>query len=157
MQAAKEKILAFLSARRQEVAVLVIWVVSLLPGLIVSIRKGDPAMASVIVMFIQFLASFGSITLFGVITQIVGFKYIESVKVLDKMLDGLFYGFHVGMVIWILYAFYHILFGRKIIGDVNELVAFFGVTCILSCVIGIILGFLAGKYSDSGTKKGILD
>lgn len=157
MQGAKERILAFLSARRQEVAVLVIWVVGLLPGLIVSIRKGDPAVASVVVMFIQFLASFGSITLFGAITQIVGYKYIESVKVHDKMLDGLFYGFHVGMVIWILYAFYHILFGRKIIGDVNELVAFFGVTCILSCIIGIIVGFLVGKYTDSGTKKGILD
>ena len=148
MQGIKDKCLAFLSARRQEAAVLLIWVVSLLPALIVSVRKGDPLMATMVVLFIQFLASFGSITLFGVITQIVGYKYIESVRVHDKMMDGLFYGFHVGMVIWVLYGFYHILFGRKIIGEVNELVAFFGITCITSCVIGILCGFVVGKYRD---------
>ena len=155
MQHIKDAVLGFLSARRWEVAVLAIWLVSLLPGLIVSIRKGDPAHATVVVMFIQFFASFGSITLFGVITQILGYKYIESVRIHDRMMDGLFYGFHLGMVIWIFYAFYHILFGRKIIGDVNDLVAFFGVTCVLSCIAGIVAGFFLGKVG--GGKKGILD
>jgi len=144
----KTKIKELWRTKKQELSILAIWMVSLLPGLIVSIRKGDPLYASLLVMFIQFLASFGSITLFGVIAQLVCYKYIESVEVHDRMMDGLFYGFHAGIVIWILYAFFHILFGRKIIGDVNELVAFFGVTCITSCVIGILCGFVFGKYRD---------
>lgn len=144
----KAKIKNLLRARKMELTVLGIWLISLLPGLIVSIRKGDPLYASVIVMFIQFLASFGSITLFGVIAQLVCYKYIESVEVHDRMMDGLFYGFHGGIAIWILYAFFHIFFGRKIIGDVNELVAFFGIACLASCVIGILCGFVVGKYRD---------
>ncbi|MFZ5813487.1 MAG: hypothetical protein ACOY4F_15735 [Thermodesulfobacteriota bacterium] len=144
----KAKIKELWRTKKLEISILVIWLVSLLPGLIVSIRKGDPFYASVLVLFIQFLASFGSITLFGVIAQLVCYKYIESVEVHDRMMDGLFYGFHAGIVIWILYAFYHIFFGRKIIGDVNTLVAFFGITCIASCVIGILFGFIAGKYRD---------
>ncbi|WP_051261004.1 hypothetical protein [Desulfovibrio inopinatus] len=135
--------------RYQLYIVIAIWLVSLLPGLIVSIRKGDPLYASIIVMVIQLLASFGSITLFGVIAQLVCYHYVKSIEVHDRMMDGLFYGFHAGIVIWILYAFYHILFGRKIIGDVNMLVGFFGTMCITSCIIGIIIGFLVGRYRDA--------
>ena len=143
-----EKFRDFLSRRYQEIAVLAIWVISLLPGVIVSLRKGDPWHATIVVMVIQLLASFGSITLFGVVAQLICYKYIESVEVHDRMMDGLFFGFHAGMTLWICYGFYHILFGRKIIGNVNDLVSIFGVSCIGSCILGIAIGFLVGKLRD---------
>jgi len=143
-----EKMRDFLFKRYQEIGVIAIWVVSLLPGVIVSLRKGDPWHATLVVMAIQLLASFGSITLFGVVAQLICYKYIESVEVHDRMMDGLFFGFHAGMTLWILYGFYHILFGRKIIGNVNDLVAIFGVSCIGSCILGIAIGFLVGKLRD---------
>ena len=132
-------ILESFKKHHRELGIAAIWIVSLLPGVIVSLRKGDPWHATVVVIFIQLLASFGSITLFGVITQIICYKYIESVEIHDRMMDGLFFGFHAGMVIWISYGFYHILFGRKIIGNVNDLVAIFGVSCIGSCILGIAI------------------
>ncbi len=141
-------ILESFKKHHRELGIAAIWIVSLLPGVIVSLRKGDPWHATVVVIFIQLLASFGSITLFGVITQIICYKYIESVEIHDRMMDGLFFGFHAGMVIWISYGFYHILFGRKIIGNVNDLVAIFGVSCIGSCILGIAIGFLVGKLRD---------
>jgi hypothetical protein len=141
----------FLAKHYQEILVLGIWVCSLLPGIIVSIRKGDPWHATVVVPIIQLLASFGSITLFGVMAQIICYKYIESVEVHDRMMDGLFFGFHTGILLWIGYGFFHILFGRKIIGNVNDLVATFGILCISSCVLGIAIGFLVGKIRDSNS------
>ena len=141
-------ILESLKKHYRELGVMAIWFTSLLPGVIVSLRKGDPWHATVVVIFIQLLASFGSITLFGVITQIICYKYIESVEIHDRMMDGLFFGFHAGMVIWICYGFFHILFGRKIIGNVNDLVATFGISCIGSCILGIAIGFLVGKLRD---------
>lgn len=143
-----EKFRDFLSRRYQEIGVLAIWVISLLPGIIVSLRKGDPWHATLVVMAIQLLASFGSITLFGVVAQLICYKYIASVEVHDRMMDGLFFGFHAGMTLWICYGFYHILFGRRIIGNVNDLVAIFGVSCIGSCILGIAIGFLVGKLRD---------
>ena len=122
-----------------------------MPGVIVSLRKGDPWHATAVVMAIQLLASFGSITLFGVVAQLICYKYIESVEVHDRMMDGLFFGFHAGMIIWVGYGFFHILFGRKIIGNVNDLVAIFGVTCISSCILGIAIGFLVGKLRDGNS------
>ncbi len=145
------KIRNFVAGHRQELGVLALWIISLLPGIIVSLRKGDPWYATVVAMTIQLLASFGSITLFGVVVQIVCYKYIESVEVHDRMMDGLFFGFHAGMVLWICYGFYHILFGRKIIGNVNDLVAIFGISCIGSCILGIAIGFLVGKLRDGNT------
>jgi len=94
------------------------------------------------------MASFGSITMFGVITQLICYHYIESVEVHESMMDGLFFGFHAGMVIWILYSFYHIAFGKSIPQNVNVLVAFFGVTSLLSCMIGILAGFVIGRYKQ---------
>ena len=132
----------------QGLGIIGLWLVSLMPGIIVSLRKGDPWHATMVAMAIQLLASFGSITLFGVVAQIICYKYIESVEVHDRMMDGLFFGFHAGMVIWIGYGFFHILFGRKIIGDVNDLVAIFGISCIGSCILGIAIGFLVGKLRD---------
>ena len=132
----------------QEILVIAIWVISLLPGIIVSIRKGDPWHATVVVPIIQLLASFGSITLFGVMAQIICYKHIASVEVHDRMMDGLFFGFQTGILLWIGYGFFHILFGRKIIGNVNDLVATFGILCISSCVLGIAIGFLVGKIRD---------
>ena len=142
-------IFEFLKKHHRELGVAAIWFTSLLPGVIVSLRKGDPWHATVVVIFIQLLASFGSITLFGVITQIICYKYIESVEIHDRMMDGLFFGFHAGMVIWICYGFFHILFGRKIIGNVNDLVSIFGISCIGSCILGIAIGFLVGKLRDN--------
>lgn len=139
----------FLKKHYQEILVLAIWVVSLLPGIIVSIRKGDPWHATVVVPIIQLLASLGSITLFGVLAQIICYKRIPSVEVHDRMMDGLFFGFHAGMLLWIGYGFFHILFGRKIIGNVNDLVATFGIICIGSCILGIAIGFLVGKIRDN--------
>jgi hypothetical protein len=144
----------FLSKYHQEVGILSIWVLSLLPGVIVSIRKGDAWHATLVVPFIQLLASLGSITLFGVIAQLICYKYIESVEVHDRMMDGLFFGFHTGILLWIGYGFFHIFFGRKIIGNVNELVTTFGILCIGSCILGIAVGFLVGKLRDG--KKGII-
>jgi len=144
----------FLAKRSQEIGILCIWLFSLLPGIIVSIRKGDAWHATVVVPVIQLLASLGSITLFGVIAQLICYKYIESVDVHDRMMDGLFFGFHTGMLLWIGYGFFHILFGRRIIGNVNDLVATFGITCIGSCILGIAIGFLVGKLRDS--KKSIV-
>lgn len=142
---------AFVKRRSHELTVAGIWFMSLVPGVIVSLRKGDPWHATVVVIVIQLLASFGSITLFGVVAQLICYKYIESVEVHDRMMDGLFFGFHAGMVIWIGYGFYHILFGRKIIGNVNDLVSIFGISCIGSCILGIIIGFLVGKIRDGHT------
>ena len=143
------KFRGFWNSRHQELAVLLLWIVSLLPGILVSVRKGDAWYATVVAMTIQLLASFGSITLFGVVAQIICYKYIESVEVHDRMMDGLFFGFHAGMILWISYGFYHILFGHRIIGDVNDLVAIFGISCIVSCILGIGIGFLVGKLRDS--------
>jgi hypothetical protein len=143
------KFRGFVAKRYQEFGVIALWVVSLMPGIIVSLRKGDAWHATAVVVAIQLLASFGSITLFGVVAQLICYKYIESVEVHDRMMDGLFFGFHAGMALWICYGFYHILFGRKIIGNVNDLVAIFGVSCIGSCVLGIAIGFLVGKLRDS--------
>jgi hypothetical protein len=151
MRDVSERLREFVSKRYQELGVISIWVVSLLPGVIVSLRKGDPWHATVVVVTIQLLASFGSITLFGVVAQLICYKYIQSTEVHDRMMDGLFFGFHAGMVLWIGYGFYHILFGRKIIGDVNDLVAIFGISCIGSCVLGIAIGFLVGKFRDGNT------
>lgn len=139
---------SFLARHGQEIGILSIWIFSLLPGIVVSIRKGDAWHATVVVPIIQLLASLGSITLFGVIAQLICYKYIESVDVHDRMMDGLFYGFHTGMLLWIGYGFFHILFGRRIIGNVNDLVATFGITCIGSCILGISIGFLVGKLRD---------
>lgn len=138
----------FLRSHYQELSVIAIWIISLMPGVIVSIRKGDPWHATLVVPVIQLLASFGSITLFGVLAQLVCYKHIESVTVHDRMMDGLFFGFHAGMLLWICYGFFHILFGRKIIGNVNDLVAIFGISCIGSCIVGIAIGFLVGKLRD---------
>ena len=149
MRNVMEKFVRFLIRRHQGLGIVGLWVVSLVPGIIVSLRKGDPWHATVVAMTIQLLASFGSITLFGVVAQLICYKYIESAEVHDRMMDGLFFGFHAGMIVWVAYAFFHILFGRKIIGDVNDLVAIFGVGCIGSCILGIAIGFLIGKLRDS--------
>jgi hypothetical protein len=149
MKHAFVKIKDFLAKHGQEILILGIWIISLLPGIIVSIRKGDPWHATVVVPIIQLLASLGSITLFGVMAQIICYKHIESVEVHDRMMDGLFFGFHTGMLLWIGYGFYHILFGRKIIGNVNDLVGTFGILCVGSCILGIAIGFLVGKIRDN--------
>jgi len=151
MQDVMGKIREFVAKRYQELGVIGLWVISLLPGVIVSIRKGDPWLATVVVIAIQLLASFGSITLFGVVAQLICYKYIESVEVHDRMMDGLFFGFHAGIILWVCYGFYHILFGRKIIGNVNDLVAIFGFSCIGSCILGIAIGFLVGKLREGNS------
>ncbi|KHK01407.1 hypothetical protein [Desulfovibrio sp. TomC] len=151
MQDGLERFWKFVIKRHQGLGIVALWVISLLPGLIVSLRKGDPWHATAVVMAIQLLASFGSITLFGVVAQIICYKYIESVEVHDRMMDGLFFGFHAGMILWVGYGFFHILFGRKIIGNVNDLVAIFGVSCIGSCILGIAIGFLVGKLRDGNS------
>uniref|UniRef100_A0A7C4AHK7 Uncharacterized protein n=1 Tax=Fundidesulfovibrio putealis TaxID=270496 RepID=A0A7C4AHK7_9BACT len=144
-----EKSQSFLTPHRGDLIVVAIWVVSLIPGFLISIFKQDPFYASVITVVIQFMASFGSITLFGVISQLICYRYIESTDVHDRMMDGLFYGFHGGMVAWILYAFYHILFGMRTVGEINSLIGFFGITCVLSCIVGLICGFLVGRVEES--------
>lgn len=151
MQDVWDKIWKFLIRRHQGLGIVALWIISLLPGVIVSLRKGDPWHATVVVMAIQLMASFGSITLFGVVAQLICYKYIESVEVHDRMMDGLFFGFHAGMIIWVGYGFFHILFGRKIIGNVNDLVAIFGISCIGSCILGIAIGFLVGKFRDGNS------
>jgi hypothetical protein len=149
MTTISDKIADFISRRYETLSLLTIWTLAAIPGLVVSIQRGDDWYASLIVMVIQTMASFGSITMFGIITQLVCYHWIESVEVHEHMTDGLFFGFHAGLVIWILYAFYAILFGVSIPQNINVLIAFFGVTSLLSCVVGIIIGFLLGKYKQS--------
>lgn len=133
----------------QEIGVLALWFVSLLPGVIAA-AQGRSLARHRCGHHHPTAGLFGSITLFGVVAQLICYKYIESVDVhADSMMDGLFFGFHAGMAIWICYGFYHILFGRKIIGNVNDLVAIFGVSCIGSCILGIAIGFLVGKLRDN--------
>jgi hypothetical protein len=151
----RERSGSFLSPHRGDLIVMVIWVISLIPAFLVSLFKKDPLYASFITILIQFMASFGSITLFGVICQLVCYRYIESSEVHDRMMDGLFYGFHAGMIIWILYAFYHILFGSRTIGEINHLIGFFGIMCILSCVVGILCGFMAGHWIEAKRNRGL--
>jgi len=148
MNRLSEKIASFVSRRHEMLSLICIWILAATPGMIVSVQKGDDWYASLIVMVIQTMASFGSITMFGVITQLICYHYIESVEVHEHMMDGLFFGFHAGLVIWMLYAFYHIAFGKSIPENVNVLVAFFGVTSLVSCMVGILTGFLIGKYKQ---------
>lgn len=150
-----EKSSSFLSPHREDLVVVGIWVFSLIPAFLISVFKKDPLYASFITILIQFLASFGSITLFGVICQLVCYRYIESSEVHDRMMDGLFYGFHAGMIIWIFYAFYNIFFGMRTVGEINSLIGFFGIMCMLSCIAGILCGFVFGRWEDhKRTKKG---
>jgi hypothetical protein len=146
MNRLSDKIAEFVSRRYEMLALVGIWTLAAMPGMIISVQKGDDWYASIIVMVIQTMASFGSITMFGVITQLICYHYIESVEVHESMMDGLFFGFHAGLVIWILYSFSRILFGKSIPENINVLVAFFGVTSLLSCMIGILAGFVAGRY-----------
>lgn len=139
-------------ARFKTIAVVALWLGSLLPGMLVSMYKGDPFGATLIVMLIQFLASFGSITLFGVIAQVLLYHNIDSIEVHDAMMDGLFIGFHSGMAIWIVYGFYHILFGRKIIGEINTLISMFSGVSLASCVAGMLIGYVVGRVRDAKGK-----
>jgi hypothetical protein len=138
-----------LSPHGGDILVMVIWVISLIPAFLVSVFKQDPLYASFITIMIQFMASFGSITLFGVICQLICYRYVESSEVHDRMMDGLFLGFHAGMILWILYAFYHILFGTRTIGEINHLIGFFGIMCIISCIVGILCGFVTGHLVEA--------
>ena len=159
----REKSSSFFSPHRSDLVVVGIWILSLVPAFLISVLKKDPLYASIITIVIQFLASFGSITLFGVISQLICYRYVESSKVHDRMMDGLFYGFHAGMVAWILYASYnilHILFGSRPVGasnpvgETNALIGFFGFTCIASCMAGILFGFIFGRLEDRRRAKG---
>jgi len=150
----REKSSSFFSPHRSDLVVVVIWILSLVPAFLISVFKKDPFYASVITVVIQFLALFGSITLFGVISQLICYRYVESSKVHDRMMDGLFYGFHAGMVAWILYSSYHILFGKRTVGEINALIGFFGFTCIVSCMAGILFGFIYGRLEDRRRAKG---
>lgn len=150
----REKSSSFLSPHRSDLIVAGIWITSLIPAFLISVFKNDPIHASVITILIQFLASFGSITLFGVISQLICYRYIESTDVHDRMMDGLFYGFHAGMILWVLYAFYHMLFGTRTVGEINSLIGFFGIMCILSCIVGILCGFIVGRWEDRKRVKG---
>lgn len=149
-----EKSPAFLAPHREDLIVVGIWLFSLVPAFLISVFKKDPLYASVITVLIQFLASFGSITLFGVISQLICYRYIESSEVHDRMMDGLFYGFHAGMIIWMLYGFFHILFGSRTVGEINALIGFFGITCMMSCVVGILCGFIVGRWEARKGSKG---
>jgi capsular polysaccharide biosynthesis protein len=146
---------SFLSLTRGDLIVVAIWVFGLVPAFLISVFKKDPLYASFITILIQFLASFGSITLFGAISQLICYRYIESSDVHDRMMDGLFYGFHAGMIIWILYAFFHMLFGKRTVGEINDLIGYFGIMCILSCVFGILCGFLYGRVEEGRRSKGL--
>ncbi|WP_459934415.1 hypothetical protein [Fundidesulfovibrio butyratiphilus] len=148
-----EKSSSFLSAHRGDLVVMIIWVVSLIPAFTVSVFKGDPLYASFITILTQFLASFGTLTLFGVICQLVCYRYVESSEVHDRMMDGLFYGFHGGMVLWILYGFYHIFFGKRTIGEINFLIGFVGFMCVISCAVGITVGFLVGHVEEAKRRR----
>lgn len=150
----REKSSSFLSPHREDLIVVGIWITSLVPAFLISVFKKDPLYASVITILIQFLASFGSITLFGVISQLICYRYVESTEVHDRMMDGLFYGFHAGMIIWVLYAFTHMLFGTRTVGEINALIGFFGIMCMLSCMIGILCGFLLGHWEERKRSKG---
>lgn len=149
-----EKSSSFLAPHRGDLIVVGIWVCSLIPAFLISVFKKDPFYASVITVLIQFLASFGSITLFGVISQLICYRYIDSSEVHDRMMDGLFYGFHAGMIIWVLYAFFHMLFGMRTVGEINSLIGFFGIMCMLSCIVGILCGFIFGHWEDRKRTKG---
>ncbi len=150
----REKSTSFFSPHSSDLIVAGIWLTSLIPAFLISVFKRDPLYASFITILIQFLASFGSITLFGVISQLICYRYIESTDVHDRMMDGLFYGFHAGMILWVLYSFVHMLFGQRTVGEINTLIGFFGIMCILSCMIGILCGFLVGRWEDSRRQKG---
>jgi len=152
----REKQTSFLSLLREDIFVIAIWVLSLVPAFLISVFKRDPFYASVITILIQFLASFGSITLFGVISQLICYRYIASSNVHDRVMDGLFYGFHAGMIIWVLYAFFRMLVERKyIVGETNSLIGFFGTTCVVSCVVGILCGFVLGGLEERRRSKGL--
>ena len=144
-----DKKASYFTSHREDLLVLCLWVVSLIPAFMVSVFKNDPLYASFITVLIQFLASFGSITLFGVITQLICYRYVESSEVHDRMMDGLFYGFHAGMLIWILFAFFSILFVKRTIGEINALIGLSGVICIITCSVGILCGFIVGHVVDS--------
>ncbi|MFP5238780.1 MAG: hypothetical protein ACLGQW_03025 [Acidobacteriota bacterium] len=150
----REKSSSFFSPHRSDLVVVGIWILSLVPAFLISVFKKDPLYASIITVVIQFLASFGSITLFGVISQLICYRYVESSKVHDRMMDGLFYGFHAGMIAWILYATFHILAGKRTVGEINALIGFFGFTCIVSCMAGILFGFIFGRLEDRRRAKG---
>jgi hypothetical protein len=150
----RDKQVSFLSPHREDLIVVGIWVFSLIPAFLISLFKHDPFYASVITILIQFLASFGSITMFGVICQLICYRYIESSDVHDRMMDGLFYGFHAGMIIWVLYAFFRMLFGQRTVGEINALIGFSGIMCILSCMLGILCGFIVGHWEDRKRTKG---
>lgn len=150
----REKSSSFLSPHRSDLIVGGIWITSLVPAFMISVFKNDPLYASVITILIQFLASFGSITLFGVISQLICYRYIESTEVHDRMMDGLFYGFHAGMIIWVLFAFARMLFGKRTVGEINALIGVFGIMCILSCIIGILCGFIYGRWEERKRSKG---
>lgn len=150
----RDKSTSYFSPHRDDLIVVCIWVVSLVPAFLISVFKKDPLYASFITVLIQFLASFGSITLFGVISQLVCYRYVDSSDVHDRVMDGLFYGFHGGMVIWIVYAFFRMLFGMREVGEINALVGFSGIMCILSCVVGILCGFVVGRYEERKRSKG---
>ena len=145
----REKKTSYLTSHREDIIVSCIWVVSLIPAFMVSVFKNDPLYASFITILIQFLASFGSITLFGVITQLFCYRWVDSSEVHDRMMDGLFYGFHAGMIIWILFAFFSILFVKRTIGEINALIGLSGIICIISCFVGILCGFIVGNVIDS--------
>lgn len=148
-----EKSSSFLAPHRSELIVVGIWILSLLPAFLISVYKRDPLYASFITVLIQFLASFGSITLFGVISQLFCYRYIDSADVHDRIMDGLFYGFHAGMLIWVLYAFFHMLFGKRTVGEINALIGFSGIMCILSCTVGIFCGFVLGRWEERKRSK----
>lgn len=150
----REKSVSFFSPHREDLIVVGIWIMSLVPAFLISVFKKDPLYASIITILIQFLASFGSITLFGVISQLICYRYIESTDVHDRMMDGLFYGFHAGMIIWVLYAFGHMLFGKRTVGEINALIGFFGIMCMISCIVGILCGFLLGRWEERKRSKG---
>ncbi|WP_027191900.1 hypothetical protein [Fundidesulfovibrio putealis] len=150
----RDKSSSFLSPHREDLVVVGIWVLSLVPAFLISVFKKDPLYASFITILIQFLASFGTVTLFGVITQLICYRYIESSAVHDRMMDGLFYGFHAGMIIWMLYAFFTMLFGLRTVGEINTLIGFFGIMCILSCMVGILVGFIVGNVEERKRSKG---
>lgn len=150
----RDKSSSFLSPHREDLVVVGIWVLSLVPAFLISVFKKDPLYASFITILIQFLASFGTVTLFGVITQLICYRYIESSEVHDRMMDGLFYGFHAGMIIWMLYAFFTMLFGLRTVGEINTLIGFFGIMCILSCMVGILVGFVVGNVVERKRSKG---
>lgn len=150
----RDKSTSFLSPHREDLIVVGIWALSLVPAFLISVFKKDPLYASFITILIQFLASFGTVTLFGVITQLICYRYIESSKVHDRMMDGLFYGFHAGMIIWMVYAFFTMIFGLRTVGEINALIGFFGIMCMLSCMVGILCGFLFGRIEERKRSKG---